>query len=55
LEVGLFAALRSAISVLGRPSSSSTSRTWRSDPGGWKLYRVDGVRDQRRLVDGKPG
>lgn len=28
--------------------------TWRSTPDGWKLYRVDGVRDQRRLVDGQP-
>jgi len=29
--------------------------TWRWTPGGWKLYRVDGLRDQRRLVDGQPG
>ena len=29
--------------------------TWRKTPDGWKLYRVDGLRDQRRLVDGKPG
>jgi ketosteroid isomerase-like protein len=29
--------------------------TWRRTPGGWKLYRVDNVRDQRRLIDGKPG
>jgi ketosteroid isomerase-like protein len=28
--------------------------TWRRTPGGWKLYRVDSVRDQRRLVDGQP-
>jgi ketosteroid isomerase-like protein len=28
---------------------------WRRTPDGWKLYRVDGVRDQRRLVDGQPG
>ena len=28
--------------------------TWRRTPDGWKLYRVDGVRDQRRLVDGQP-
>jgi ketosteroid isomerase-like protein len=28
--------------------------TWRKTPDGWKLYRVDGVRDQRRLVDGQP-
>jgi ketosteroid isomerase-like protein len=29
--------------------------TWRRTPDGWKLYRVDSVRDQRRLVDGQPG
>ena len=29
--------------------------TWRKTPDGWKLYRVDSLRDQRRLVDGKPG
>lgn len=29
--------------------------TWRRTPDGWRLYRVDGVRDQRRLVDGQPG
>lgn len=29
--------------------------TWRKTPDGWKLYRVDSVRDQRRLVDGQPG
>jgi ketosteroid isomerase-like protein len=29
--------------------------TWRRTPGGWKLYRVDNVRDQRRLIDGQPG
>lgn len=28
--------------------------TWRRTPEGWKLYRVDNVRDQRRLVDGQP-
>lgn len=28
--------------------------TWRRTPAGWKLYRVDSVRDQRRLVDGQP-
>jgi ketosteroid isomerase-like protein len=26
---------------------------WRRTPDGWKLRRVDGVRDRRRLVDGK--
>lgn len=29
--------------------------TWRRTPAGWKLYRVDGLRDQRRLIDGEPG
>jgi ketosteroid isomerase-like protein len=28
--------------------------TWRRTPSGWKLYRVDSLRDQRRLIDGKP-
>lgn len=28
--------------------------TWRRTPAGWKLHRVDSVRDQRRLVDGRP-
>lgn len=28
--------------------------TWRRTEDGWKLYRVDSVRDQRRLVDGQP-
>ena len=27
---------------------------WRWSPEGWKLAMVDGVRDQKRLVDGKP-
>lgn len=29
--------------------------TWRRTPAGWKLYRVDSIRDQRRLIDGQPG
>jgi hypothetical protein len=29
--------------------------TWRRTPDGWKLYRVDSIRDQRRLIDGQPG
>jgi ketosteroid isomerase-like protein len=29
--------------------------TWRRTASGWKLYRVDSLRDQKRLVDGKPG
>src|SRR5262249_35925030 len=28
---------------------------WRRTPQGWKLYRVDGLRNQRRLIDGQPG
>jgi ketosteroid isomerase-like protein len=28
---------------------------WRRTPDGWKLYRVDNIRDQRRLIDGQPG
>jgi ketosteroid isomerase-like protein len=28
--------------------------TLRRTPDGWRLYRVDSVRDQRRLVDGQP-
>ena len=27
---------------------------WRWSPEGWKLAMVDGVRDMKRLVDGKP-
>lgn len=30
------------------------AETWRRTREGWKLYRVDGIRDQRRLVDGQP-
>jgi len=29
--------------------------TWRRTADGWKLYRVDSIRDQRRLIDGQPG
>lgn len=28
---------------------------WRRTSDGWKLYRVDSIRDQRRLIDGQPG
>ena len=28
---------------------------WRLTPDGWKLAKVDDIRDQKRLVDGKPG
>ena len=27
---------------------------WKRTPEGWKLWQVDQVRDQRRLIDGKP-
>jgi len=27
--------------------------TWRYSDAGWKLWRVDNLRDQRRMVDGK--
>jgi ketosteroid isomerase-like protein len=27
---------------------------WRSTALGWKLYRVDSIRDQRRTIDGQP-
>ena len=33
---------------------ATQNETFRRTPEGWKLYRVDSVRDQRRLVDGKP-
>lgn len=32
---------------------ATQNETWRRTPEGWRLYRVDGVRDQRRLVDGR--
>lgn len=28
--------------------------TWKKTADGWKLYRVDNIRDSKRLVDGKP-
>lgn len=28
---------------------------WQRTSAGWKLYRVDSIRDQRRLIDGEPG
>ena len=28
---------------------------WRRTVVGWKLYRVDSIHDQRRLIDGRPG
>lgn len=28
---------------------------WRLTPQGWKLAKVDEIRDQKRLVDGEPG
>ena len=33
---------------------ATQNETWRRTAEGWKLYRVDSVRDQRRLVDGQP-
>lgn len=35
-------------------TSATQRERWRRTPGGWKLARVDQVRDQKRLVDGKP-
>ena len=32
---------------------ATQNETWRRTPEGWRLHRVDGVRDQRRLVDGR--
>jgi ketosteroid isomerase-like protein len=29
--------------------------TWRKTAEGWKLARVDNIRGQRRLIDGRPG
>jgi ketosteroid isomerase-like protein len=29
--------------------------SWLKTPQGWKLHRVDGIHDQRRLIDGQPG
>jgi ketosteroid isomerase-like protein len=29
--------------------------TWRRTSEGWKMYRVDSLHDQRRLIDGQPG
>lgn len=28
---------------------------WRRTSAGWKLYRVDSIHDQRRLIDSQPG
>ena len=33
---------------------ATQNETWRRTADGWKLYRVDEVRDLRRLVDGQP-
>lgn len=32
---------------------ATQNETWRRTPEGWRLHRVEGVRDQRRLVDGR--
>lgn len=29
--------------------------SFRREHGGWRLYRADDLRDQRRLIDGQPG
>jgi len=29
--------------------------TWIKTSEGWKMYRVDSIHDQRRLIDGQPG
>ena len=34
---------------------ATQNETWRRTPQGLKLYRVDSVRDQRRLINGRPG
>jgi hypothetical protein len=41
---------------LHRVETWATQREfWLRSPSGWKLRRVDSVRDQRRLIDGKEG
>ena len=34
---------------------ATQNETWRRTPQGLKLYRVDSMRDQRRLINGRPG
>ena len=46
-------ALRSDGKVHHVESWVTQRETWRRTPGGWKLYRVDNLRDLRRLVDGR--
>jgi ketosteroid isomerase-like protein len=48
-------ALRSDGLVHHLETWATQRETWRRTPDGWKLYRVDSVRDQRRLIDGQPG
>jgi ketosteroid isomerase-like protein len=48
-------ALRSDGLVHHLETWATQRETWRRTPDGWKLYRVDNVRDQRRLIDGQPG
>ena len=48
-------ALRSDGKVHHVETWATQNETWRRTPDGWKLYRVDSVRDQRRLIDGQPG
>jgi len=51
--------VRMALRSDGKPHHIETwatqNETWRRTADGWKLYRVDSVRDQRRLIDGQPG
>lgn len=48
-------ALRSDGKVHHIETWATQDETWRRTPDGWKLYRVENVRDQRRLIDGQPG
>jgi ketosteroid isomerase-like protein len=48
-------ALRSDGLVHLLESWATQREVFRREAGGWRLYRVDNVHDQRRLIDGKPG
>ncbi len=47
-------ALRSDNKVHRVETWATQRERWRWTPDGWKLAKVDQVRDQKRLVDGKP-
>jgi ketosteroid isomerase-like protein len=47
-------ALRSDNKVHQVETWATQRERWRWTPDGWKLAKVDGVRDQKRLVDGRP-